>query len=351
MKQVALRGINKVHKNGFHALKDINLEIAPGEFVVLVGPSGSGKTTLLRLVAGLEEITSGQIEIFGRIVNDLPPGERDIGMVFQDYALYPHMTVRENLSFGLEQRKLPREERKSRLDETAEMLQLGPVLDRRPAQLSGGQRQRVAIGRALVKRPKVFLFDEPLSNLDAQLRSQTRIELGNLHRRLKSTSIYVTHDQVEAMTLADRIVVLEAGRIRQVGAPMELYERPTNAFVGGFIGSPGMNFLKGELRERVFHFDGGTFSDPEAPRYTGAILLGVRPEFISLSREGDLRALVLQIEPHGHESHVFVQPSPGVTWTVRVSGVASSKRGETVGLKLEPHALHWFSAEGDKNKI
>ena len=238
MARVSIRKLNKKYDNGFHAVKDVNLEIEDKEFLVLVGPSGCGKTTTLRMVAGLEEITSGEIRIGERVINDLPPMDRDIAMVFQNYALYPHKTVFDNMAFGLQMRGYPKEEVKKRVQDAAEILGIEALLARKPRQLSGGQRQRVAVGRAIVRHPEVFLFDEPLSNLDAKLRVQMRVELKRLHERLETTAIYVTHDQVEAMTLGTRVVVMKDGLVQQVGAPLELYGRPANKFVAGFIGSP-----------------------------------------------------------------------------------------------------------------
>jgi multiple sugar transport system ATP-binding protein len=311
MTQVRIRNLSKSYgKNAAPVLSGIDLEIEDREFVVLVGPSGCGKSTLLRMIAGLEEVSEGEIWIGEDRVNDLPPAERGIAMVFQDYALYPHMTVRENLAFGLrmnqkrKRRELSNEELGQRVDRAIELLGMRSWMDRKPGQLSGGQRQRVAIGRALVKEPRVFLFDEPLSNLDAQLRAETRVELASLHKRLGSTSIYVTHDQVEAMTLADRLVVLKDGVIQQSGPPLELYRNPANRFVASFLGTPGMNFLDGRLdaREgkRVFVFRSGDHegvldlsflhSMPEVPFAEpgrGSLTLGIRPEAISVAgREG-----------------------------------------------------------------
>src|SRR5688572_9630333 len=248
MAKVLLRDLNKKYDDT-HAVKNVNLEIRDREFVVLVGPSGCGKTTTLRMVAGLEEITSGEISIDGRVVNDLPPMDRDIAMVFQNYALYPHMSVYDNMAFGLKMRKFGRDEIQKRVREAAEILGIQPLLARRPRQLSGGQRQRVAMGRAIVRHPKVFLFDEPLSNLDAKLRVQMRTEIKKVHQKVRTTTVYVTHDQVEAMTLADRVVVMNQGRIEQVGSPNELYHRPATRFVASFIGSPAMNFVPCELEE------------------------------------------------------------------------------------------------------
>ncbi len=243
MARVELDGVEKRYPNGFHAVKGVDIDIGDGEFIVLVGPSGCGKTTTLRMVAGLETISQGELRIDGKRVNDLPPKARDVAMVFQSYALYPHMTVFENMAFGLKLQKRPKDEIARRVKEAAERLGIETLLDRKPKQMSGGQRQRVAMGRAIVRQPRVFLFDEPLSNLDAKLRLQMRVQLSRLHRELGATSLYVTHDQVEAMTLADRIVLLEGGEVQQIGAPLELYERPANRFVASFIGSPAMNLL------------------------------------------------------------------------------------------------------------
>ncbi len=371
MSAVEIRELVKSYgRNGPLILKSLNLSIRPGEFTVLVGPSGCGKTTLLRLIAGLEEVTAGEIRMHGKVVNDLPPAGRDIGMVFQDYALYPHMSVRQNLSFGLQQRDLPKAEIEARIAEAAGLLGLTEFLERKPAQLSGGQRQRVAIGRALVKRPKIFLFDEPLSNLDAQLRSRTRVEIADLHRRFKSTSIYVTHDQVEAMTLADQIVLMERGRIRQVGTPEQVYERPANRFVAGFIGTPGMNFLEGEVVESKegatgFRFHGMgersaqtiRFALGEAPRgmtqADGRAVIGLRAEKIMMAEpsRGDIVARVSLLEPHGHETHVLAEVAPGLTWTLRVTGRVSLSAGDLIGLRFKRNDVHWFAADEEGERI
>src|SRR5881227_1032641 len=247
MSEVSCRKVVKEYDAGVQAVKGIDLDIADHEFVVLVGPSGCGKSTTLRMIAGLEDITDGDIMIGGDVVNDVPPKDRDIAMVFQNYALYPHMTVAENMSFGLRLKHYPKAEIKSRITEAARMLDITDLIDRKPKQLSGGQRQRVAMGRAIVRNPKVFLFDEPLSNLDAKLRVQMRIEIKKVHQKVKTTTVYVTHDQVEAMTLADRLIVMNAGNVDQIGPPLELYERPATAFVAGFIGSPAMNLLAGRI--------------------------------------------------------------------------------------------------------
>src|SRR6187399_1147527 len=257
MANVLLKHLDKKYPNGFHAVRDVSLDIADGEFMVLVGPSGCGKSTTLRMVAGLEEATRGEIYIGDRLVNDVAPGERDIAMVFQNYALYPHMSVRQNMAFGLKMRRTPKAEIERRVNEAAAILSIESLLDRRPRELSGGQRQRVALGRAIVREPKVFLFDEPLSNLDAKLRVQMRAEIARLHLRLKTTIIYVTHDQVEAMTLGDRIVLMNHGVIQQVDTPMKIYQRPANQFVASFIGSPAMNFIRGEIANGTFQFADG----------------------------------------------------------------------------------------------
>jgi multiple sugar transport system ATP-binding protein len=295
MSRVTLDGIRKVYENGYTAVHGISLDVGEGEFVVLVGPSGCGKSTTLRMIAGLESISEGRLTIGDRVVNDVPARDRDIAMVFQSYALYPHMSVRDNLAFALKLRKRPRAEVAERVGRAADMLGLEPVLERRPAELSGGQRQRVALGRALVREPRVFLFDEPLSNLDAKLRGQMRKEIAALHRQLGTTSIYVTHDQTEAMTLGDRIVVMNAGRVEQVGPPLELYRNPANRFVAGFLGSPGMNFVPGRIEADeggalAFAAEGGGLRLRVPPREGlaagRAVVLGIRPEDVHLDGAG-----------------------------------------------------------------
>jgi len=365
MSQLELKGLSKTFDGKQWVLEGVDLQVAPGEFIVLVGPSGCGKSTLLRLVAGLEEPTAGEIRIRGRSMDGVPPAEREVGMVFQDYALYPHMRVRENLTFGLKVRKVAPAEIASRLKWAAEMLGLEPLLDRRPAELSGGQRQRVAIGRTLLRRPALFLFDEPLSNLDAQLRAQTRIEIASLHRRLGSTSVFVTHDQAEAMTLADRIVVLHRGVVQQVGSPLELYHRPANRFVAAFIGSPSMNFFGGTLEAaevRRFVGDGvelalGAEEGPRARPSGGRCWMGVRPEAVSIAAEadGDLTGEVVLVEAFGHEWHVVVDAG-GTQVIARVPGQGSTaasewRPGQRVGLRLDRSAFHWFDAEGDEQRL
>lgn len=358
MAQVSIVHLSKRFGHAPPSLDDINVDIQAGEFVVLVGPSGCGKSTLLRCVAGLEKPTSGVIKIDGESVNHLSPAERGIGMVFQDYALYPHMSVRENLSFGLSIQRLPKSEIVKRVDEAASMLGLESLLTRKPSQLSGGQRQRVAIGRALVKRPKVFLLDEPLSNLDAQLRAQTRLEIAALHRRIGSTTIYVTHDQEEAMTLADRIVVLKAGKLQQVGAPLELYNKPTNRFVGSFIGSPRMNFIEGKLELKS---SGSTFivghQQIEIPRSrcpseSGLFTLGFRPEAF----EWNERRVLLElnwIEHHGFDVHLIASLD-GQQVTLRSPERDLPRKldvGSRFSVEINPAELHWFSTTGDQKRI
>ncbi|QYK41096.1 MAG: ATP-binding cassette domain-containing protein [Paracoccaceae bacterium] len=310
-------------------IKGVDLEVAEGEFCVFVGPSGCGKSTLLRIIAGLEDATGGDILLDGRRVNDVSPARRELAMVFQSYALYPHLTVRDNMGLALRQAGVPRAEIALATDKAAGMLALGPLMDRRPAELSGGQRQRVAIGRAIVRRPKLFLFDEPLSNLDAALRVATRIEIARLHRDLGATMIYVTHDQVEAMTLADRIVVLRAGKVEQAGAPMHLYNDPDNTFVAGFIGSPQMNFLNGLALGDM------------------AATLGVRPEHLVLSRAGGtIPGQVSHVEKLGGETLVYVHAEPHGLLTVRQFGEHDFTVGEAVHLTPDPLRTFRFDAEG-----
>ncbi|MCX8029399.1 MAG: sn-glycerol-3-phosphate ABC transporter ATP-binding protein UgpC [Brevinematales bacterium] len=290
MAKVILKHVSKVYDNGYRAVDDFNLEIGDGEFVVIVGPSGCGKTTTLRMIAGLEDISEGELWIDNVLVNNIPPKDRDIAMVFQNYALYPHMTVYKNMAFGLKLRKVPQEEIDKRVKEAAEILGLQALLDRKPKQLSGGQRQRVALGRAIVRKPKVFLFDEPLSNLDAKLRVQMRAEISKLHARLGVTTVYVTHDQVEAMTLGTRIVVMKDGKIQQVGTPLEVYSSPNNKFVAGFIGSPPMNFMEVTVEQSGdnYYIDEGSFrillpkgKYKSIGDYVGRkVIMGIRPEFI-----------------------------------------------------------------------
>ena len=316
-------------------IKGVDLHVDDGEFCVFVGPSGCGKSTLLRMIAGLEDVTSGDVRVDGARINDLAPAKREIAMVFQSYALYPHLTVRDNMGLALKQAGTPKPEIAQATNRAAAMLALDALMERRPAELSGGQRQRVAIGRAIVRTPKLFLFDEPLSNLDAALRVQTRIEIAKLHRDLGATMIYVTHDQVEAMTLADKIVVLRAGRVEQVGRPMDLYNDPDNTFVAGFIGSPQMNFLKsGKL---------GLSSDT----------LGVRPEHLSLdhgagAEPGRIPGRVSHVEKLGGETLVYVHTEDHGLLTVRLFGEQDYAVDEAVGMRLDPARLFHFDAEGQR---
>jgi multiple sugar transport system ATP-binding protein len=306
MATVDIRGVRKSYDE--HAvIHGVDVDIGDGEFVVLVGPSGCGKSTLLRMIAGLEDISEGEIRVDGVVVNEIAAKDRDIAMVFQNYALYPHMTVAQNLAFSLSLRKAPAAQIKAKVERAAGILGLMPLLERHPRQLSGGQRQRVAMGRAIVRDPKVFLFDEPLSNLDAQLRVQMRTEIKTLHQRLKTTTIYVTHDQIEAMTMADKIVVMNGGRVEQVGAPLELYDRPANLFVARFIGSPSINLLKGRVEGGAFASEAGrSFISTQAARLAGgtAVVYGVRPENFVLAPDG-IPLSVEVIEPTGAETQVF----------------------------------------------
>ena len=327
MGSLSLRNIHKSF-GSVEVLTDINLEVDEGEFVIFVGPSGCGKSTLLRIIAGLEDATSGDVLIGDEWVNALPPSDRGIAMVFQTYALYPHLTVRKNMSLGLKQAKKSAEYIEERVGVAADMLELAPYLDRRPAELSGGQRQRVAIGRAIVRNPKLFLFDEPLSNLDAALRVNTRLEIANLHRELQSTIIYVTHDQVEAMTLADKIVVLQGGRIEQVGSPMDLYNDPDNLFVAGFIGSPAMNFLDAKL-----------FDLPAAVK-----TVGLRPESISLADAGQISGVVSHLEHLGADTNVYVKIGEGLI-TVRILGQKEYEVGTTVHLDFATDDMFLFDSD------
>ncbi|MCL6283918.1 sn-glycerol-3-phosphate ABC transporter ATP-binding protein UgpC [Ruegeria sp. 2012CJ41-6] len=318
----------------------LNVDIADGEFVALVGPSGCGKSTLLRMIAGLEPIDSGTIAIGDRVVNNLPPSERDIAMVFQTYALYPHKSVAENMGFALKVARADRAEIDRRVKEAAEILSLTEYLDRKPRHLSGGQRQRVAMGRAIVRDPQVFLFDEPLSNLDAKLRIQMRTEIKELHQRLKTTTVFVTHDQIEAMTLADRIVVMQSGVIEQIGTPLELYDNPNNEFVATFIGAPSMNLLSGELSNGKVTVGGFQFDGPTG---AGRVKLGVRPEHLILADDG-LPMQVKVVEPTGAETMVFARfQDQDVTAIFRERH--AFEPGQTIHLKPDPDHLHVFDAE------
>lgn len=353
MAEVTLRAITKSFGD-VKIIKGVDLEIADGEFCVFVGPSGCGKSTLLRMIAGLEDITSGSLAIGGKEMADVEPADRGVAMVFQSYALYPHMTVRDNISFGLRMTGHKPADIEPRLKRAAEMLQLTHLLDRKPSQLSGGQRQRVAIGRAIVREPQVFLFDEPLSNLDAALRVQMRTEIGKLHADLRSTMIYVTHDQVEAMTMADKIVVLNGGVIEQVGSPLELYHRPRNLFVAGFIGSPKMNFIAGtaapapEDRIAVTLKDGTQVTLEGRGAHVTAgqpVTLGIRPEHLSPGN-GGLRATVRLAEYLGSENMFYAALADGSEIAVKADGLAKAAIGSTLAISLNPAACHLFDADG-----
>jgi len=350
MADVRLNGVRK-RFGDVEIIKGIDLDVPHGSFCVFVGPSGCGKSTLLRLIAGLEKVSDGQIVIGGQDMTAVDPASRGTAMVFQSYALYPHMTVAENISFGLRMSKTPKAEIDKRVQTAAGMLQLGHLLDRKPSQLSGGQRQRVAIGRAIVRNPQVFLFDEPLSNLDASLRVQMRIEIGKLHQDLGTTMIYVTHDQVEAMTLADQIVVLNAGRIEQVGSPLELYHRPANLFVAKFIGSPTMNTLP--VRRLGEDGDGVRFALPGdapivLPTRHGGVTLGVRPEHLILGTGEDatLQGRVRLTERLGSETMLYVDLGENTEVVVRADGLSSVRPGETVPIGLSHRSCHLFDAQG-----
>jgi sn-glycerol 3-phosphate transport system ATP-binding protein len=345
MGAITLRNVEKAYGLGAKAnnvIHGVNASIADGEFIVIVGPSGCGKSTLLRMVAGLEEITGGEIDIGGRVVNKLEPSERDIAMVFQNYALYPHMSVFDNMAYGLKIAKVPIDEIKTRVDKAAAILQLGPYLTRKPRELSGGQRQRVAMGRAIVRQPQVFLFDEPLSNLDAKLRAQTRLEIQKLHTELGVTSLFVTHDQVEAMTLAQRMIVMNAGRIEQIGTPEQVYGKPATTFVAGFIGSPPMNLLQGQADGSRFSVDGQTINLPQAAPRSGPLLLGVRPEHAGIGANGGWPLKVEMLEMLGAERLVYGKLGQ-TSFTLRIDGTLTPPRpGDTLHLEVAPAQLHWF---------
>jgi multiple sugar transport system ATP-binding protein len=358
MATVTFDHVNKVYGD-FHAVKDLNLEIGDGEFMVLVGPSGCGKTTSLRMIAGLEEITEGELRIGDRVVNDVPPKDRDIAMVFQSYALYPHMSVRENLAFGLKLRKVPKAEIDRRVNEAAETIQLQKLLDRKPKELSGGQRQRVALGRAIVREPAVFLMDEPLSNLDAKLRVQTRAEIARLHQRLQTTIVYVTHDQVEAMTMGSRIAVMSEGLLQQVGTPQTLYDHPLNRFVAGFIGSPSMNFLDVTVEGTgdSARLNGASgWSIPTPPRLRAiagdiagrTLVAGFRPEHLDIGQpaadQGSFQARADVVEYLGNEELLHVNAADKDVVAI-VNSEHRVRPGDIVNLVLSLDKLHLFDAE------
>ncbi|MBV7393470.1 ABC transporter ATP-binding protein [Mameliella sediminis] len=361
MAEVTLRNVVKAY--GRHpAVKGINLDIPDKSFVALVGPSGCGKSTTLRMIAGLESISHGEVSIGADVVNDLPSRKRGVSMVFQSYALYPHMTVRRNLSFGLRINGVPKDEIDRRVAFAAEVLELAPYMDRKPANLSGGQRQRVAMGRAIVREPKVFLFDEPLSNLDAKLRNQMRVEIKKLHQRLKNTIVYVTHDQIEAMTMADIIVIMRDGRIEQVGAPLEVFEQPANRFVAGFIGAPQMNFFSARVQGDALHVEGlGRFHPPagkfDLPADGGSVTLGLRPENIVPAGHGlqptnavDFQATVPLTESLGNETILFAEAA-GVPFTARMQQPRDVAEGECLSFHADADRLHVFDPETEQSLL
>jgi sn-glycerol 3-phosphate transport system ATP-binding protein len=350
MAEVALQDARKVYTGDVSAVKGVSFTVPDGHFCVLVGPSGCGKSTLLRMIAGLETVTSGEVRISGEVVNDVEPSERDIAMVFQNYALYPHMNVFDNLAYGLRNRGTPKPEIETRVREAARILEIEQLLKRRPRELSGGQRQRVAMGRAIVRKPKVFLFDEPLSNLDAKLRVSMRVEIRKLQRALATTSIYVTHDQLEAMTLADMLVVMNAGRVEQIGPPLAVYERPATTFVASFIGAPPMNLLTVNQADAAKLLNGGASSVPAE----GAIL-GMRPEDLALSTDGShpvggvsLDLTVGAVERVGPETFIYGALQRGGDIIVRLPGQSAPATGERVTAVAGRDKLHLFSIDGQK---
>jgi multiple sugar transport system ATP-binding protein len=362
MAQVELKNICKSYDNKSMVVDNVNINVNDKEFVVLVGPSGCGKSTTLRMIAGLEEITEGEILIDGRLVNEIPPKDRDIAMVFQNYALYPHMTVFDNMAFGLKLRKYSKEEIKERVEEAANILGLGDLLKRKPKELSGGQKQRVAVGRAIIRKPKVFLFDEPLSNLDAKLRVQMRTEISKLHKKLEATMIYVTHDQVEAMTMGDRIVVMKDGIIQQIDRPIDLYNNPNNKFVASFIGSPAMNFIEGTLvnggsNEVLFNSEKNQLNIPFSEKHSSGlnsyinkkVILGIRPENFHLQKldESKFPKLNIQVElvePMGNDTFIYFTLDD-IQFTARVISEKDLKTQSYIDLYINREKLHLFSGD------
>lgn len=364
MAKLSLKNINKIYDGGFHAVKDFNLEIEDKEFIVFVGPSGCGKSTTLRMVAGLEEISSGELYIGDRLVNDVEPKDRDIAMVFQNYALYPQMTVRENMSYALKIAKTPKEEIDRKVEEAAKILGLEDLLDRKPKALSGGQRQRVALGRAIVRNPKVFLMDEPLSNLDAKLRVQTRAEISKLHERLETTFIYVTHDQTEAMTMGDRIVIMKDGIVQQVDTPSNVYFYPSNLFVAGFIGSPQMNFLEAKLEKKGEYYfvenqglslDIGSFGKrlEEKGYLNRDIIVGIRPEHIyddARKTEIEIEGNVSFLEELGSEKYIYLDFG-GKELLAKINTDKPISRKSKITLYIDRDKLHFFDKDSEENII
>jgi multiple sugar transport system ATP-binding protein len=359
MAKVILKGVGKVYGGKVKAVQDFNLEVQDKEFLVLVGPSGCGKSTTLRMVAGLEDITEGEIYIDGKLVNDIPAKDRDIAMVFQNYALYPHMTIYKNLSFGLKLRKISNSEIETRVKEAAAILGIQELMQRVPKELSGGQQQRVAVGRAIVRKPKVFLFDEPLSNLDAKMRVQMRLEIIKLHQRLQATMIYVTHDQVEAMTMGERIVVMKDGFTHQVAAPNDLYQFPANKFVAGFIGSPPMNFLEGKVVAEggLFYFKTDDFKVPLAPEISGRIklyqdkevCLGIRPEHIMIADGGGIPSRVEVVESLGNETLLHLRMGEHLILCRRFVTGEVRKVNEEVKISFEQNQMRFFDPQTEKS--
>ncbi len=354
MATVSLNNINKVYPNGAHAVRGVDMDIADGEFIVFVGPSGCGKSTLLRMIAGLETISEGEMSIDGRSINDVSPAERDVAMVFQNYALYPHMSVRGNMSYGLKNRGMAKADIDAQVVKTAELLRIDDFLDRQPHQLSGGQRQRVAMGRAIVRSPKVFLFDEPLSNLDAKLRVQMRIEIKRLQRRLGVTTVYVTHDQTEAMTLADRLAVINDGQIEQMGAPMELYHDPKSLFVATFIGAPQMNLLPAQFDGKVLNCGKTSISGfSELPEGVD-LVMGIRPDNLSIKPKGKLSMNVELVEQHGADNLVYGKlndienQSDGSDFCVKASHETQPENDTTLNLDFDPKDAYVFRKDDGK---
>jgi len=364
MASVQLKNVTKIFDKNVVAVNKANIDVEDKEFVVLVGPSGCGKSTTLRMIAGLEEITEGEIYISDRLVNDVPPKDRDIAMVFQNYALYPHMTVYQNMAFGLKLRKYPKKQIEERVNEAADILEIRELLHRKPKALSGGQRQRVAVGRAIVRKPKVFLFDEPLSNLDAKLRVQMRTEISKLHSRLETTMIYVTHDQMEAMTMGDKIVVMKDGLIQQIESPLNLYNSPANKFVAGFIGSPAMNFMTGKIEDTggLFFNEGKMkltipmFHRDRLSKYVGKeIILGIRPEDIyessfipDLQEKSEAKAIVEVVEPMGNE--IFIYLTTGLNSLIgRINSRTEPLVGQEIDIVFDMSKVHFFDKDTEKD--
>jgi len=347
MTTLTLNSLQKTYANGTHAVRGIDLEILDGELTVFVGPSGCGKSTLLRMIAGLEEITSGDLMLDGSRINDVEPAHRDVAMVFQNYALYPHMTVRRNMSYALQNRKVPKAEIDRRVVEAARMLQLDELLERKPAQLSGGQRQRVAMGRAIVREPKLFLFDEPLSNLDAQLRAQMRVDIRKLQRQLRVTSIFVTHDQIEAMTVGDRLAVLNNGELEQIGTPMEVYSKPASEFVASFIGSPRINIVSGEVKAGTLHVDG--FELPGFSQISDQpVKVGIRPEDFVLESTAKMGLKIDLVEELGSDELLYCVSPTGLDYRIRRPGGSGHKVGENITVSVISEKLHLFSSQSGK---